>query len=205
MPIFGQKWQFWAKFGNLCSRNPIFYRRKQKTQRKTIYVPCLRCFLVGHGTKWIKNAIIFSQQCQGRFLAKKHFLGGGSKTFGIPISGNQWDSSFVLKTSWGSNWSLGTKCAILTLKFEYLRPKVNFCFEIAILVNRTNHQCTWGYNYPIGSLLSPVGTTLRNLWYNLETLGQLYDYCGMTLRQFWDNWGHCPQGSIWPSTSTNCN
>ena len=74
----GQKCQYLAKNGSFGPNLAffIFYKRKQKTQRKTIYVPCLRCFLVGHGTKWVKNAIIFSQKCQGRFLAKKTFFGG---------------------------------------------------------------------------------------------------------------------------------
>ena len=44
---------------------------------------------------------------------------------------------------------LGQKCAIHAKKNGYLGQKSFFCLGIAIFVNRTYHQYTRGYNFPI--------------------------------------------------------
>ena len=88
------------------------------------------------------------------FGPKIHILVGWCETFGTLIPGNQWGTFFALKTSTGEApiGRYGRKCAILTWKFGYLGPKVNFfCMAIAILVNMAYHQYTKGYNFPIGT------------------------------------------------------
>ena len=61
---------------------------------------------------------------------KSNFLGAGSKTFGALISGNQWDTSFVLKTltSEAPTGRYTRKSAILTQKFGYWGQKSFFLF-----------------------------------------------------------------------------
>ena len=58
MPIFDQKYQFWAKFGRFWAKNPNFHGSKQKfwylRNGKTTKAPSSH-----HGTKWAKNANIW--------------------------------------------------------------------------------------------------------------------------------------------------
>ena len=87
-------------------------------------------FLVGHRTKWPKRPIFGSKWPKLPILGQNSIFLGGSKTFGTFISGHQWDISRDLQ---------GRKCAILTPKFGYLGPNVNF-FGTAIFVNRAYRQ-----------------------------------------------------------------
>ena len=108
MPIFGQKKQFWAKLGRLWAKIPNFCGSKVSvpTKRKNHLGNLSTLFF---GRAWDQ----MGQKC--RYLAKFDcFWGRLSKTFGILISGNQWDTFSVLKTLTGAApiGRQGRKCAI---------------------------------------------------------------------------------------------
>ena len=110
----GQKWQYLAKYTNFGTNLAVFgpkisifweyikfwYPHNGKLPRHLVCI-----FWSGMGSYWPKMTI-FGQKCQFwakfyRSWAQNPFDEGGSKTFGTLISGNQWDTSFVLKTSTG--------------------------------------------------------------------------------------------------------
>ena len=104
MPIFGQKWPQMHIFGPMLAvfgpKILIYHGSNQKFwypyNGKITKAHCLHCFLVGHGTKWAKNANIWpNMPLLGKIWT---FLGGWSKTLGTLLSGNQWDTHFMLKT-----------------------------------------------------------------------------------------------------------
>ena len=90
------------------------------------------CFLVGYWIKWAKN----KSSCPNLaiFGPKINFLRGWGKTIGIlfwyPHIREPIRHLFRVEDieRCGSNWPLGTKCAILTQKFGYLGPKFNILF-----------------------------------------------------------------------------
>ena len=63
---------------------------------------------------------------------KIHFLWRWSKSYGILISGNQWDTFSVLKalTNVAQSGRLRRKCATSTRKFGYLGPRIIFLFWV---------------------------------------------------------------------------
>ena len=132
MPIFGKIWPFFGqKF--------YFFREGVK-----VYVPTYQktSFALFFGWAWDqmgqKKQKLAKNANFGPNLAvigpKKHFLGGGSKTFGTLISGNQSDTSYVLKTVIGEApiGRYGQKCAILTPNLNLDKGQLlfwndNFC------------------------------------------------------------------------------
>ena len=102
MPIFGQKCQFWAKFGGFWARDPFFYWRNQKFcyphNGKLTWAPCSHCFLVGHWTKFAKKGNIWPKMTKnaylwpnlgrifGPFWAKKPRFYGGKQKFWYPYN-----------------------------------------------------------------------------------------------------------------------
>ena len=57
---------------------------------------------------------------------------------------------------WGSDRSLGKKCALTPKYLEILGQKSIFHFVIAIFVNRAYQQYTRGYKFPTGTTLKKI-------------------------------------------------
>ena len=92
------KMPFRAKLGLFWAKNPNFYWRKHKFwyphNGKTTRTPCSHCFLVGHGTKWEKNANVWPKITKNAnflpnltiFGSKFLILTKWSKSFGTHVT-----------------------------------------------------------------------------------------------------------------------
>ena len=131
--VYGQIWPF------LCQKSSFLWEKVKfsvPTQRKKHLGTLSAFFWSGIGSHGPKMPI-FGPKCQfwtkfGRFWAKNPFFRrvDGVKLLIPSYQGNNETPFFVLKTLTGAvpidRW--GRKCAILTRKFRYLGPKVNFLF-----------------------------------------------------------------------------
>ena len=139
---FGQKCKFLTKLGRFMAKNPIIFGRKQKfwytLNGKNTWVPYLHCFFSQATDQMGKKCWNLAKNASfGHNLAifwpNAHLFEEGSKIFATLITGNQWDTCFVLKTltveapigRWGRKseiWIFGAKSHFFVLESEGISP-----------------------------------------------------------------------------------
>ena len=119
------KFKFWAKLGHFWAKIQIFAKGTKSFGTNIAEKHHSTFFALFFGWAWDQMGQKWRVWAKNPF-----FLGERVKPLAPSHQGTNWDTSFVLKTltSEAPIGQLGRTCTILTRKFGYLGPKVNFSF-----------------------------------------------------------------------------